>query len=65
MKAKKLRHEAARFAERMMECDYVSTREKGNKVHFGKQEVRELLDFIYGGPPRGRDEVFVREYPAK
>ena len=24
---------------------------KGNQHHYGVQELRELMDFIYGGPP--------------
>jgi len=29
---------------------------KGSQWHYGKQELRELLDFIYGGPPQSDDE---------
>lgn len=29
----------------------VDAREKCMQTHYGIQELRELLDFIYGGPP--------------
>lgn len=31
-------------------------RPKGSQLHYGRQELRELLDFIYGGPPENDDE---------
>lgn len=31
-------------------------RPKGNARHYGVQELRELLDFIYGGPPANKSE---------
>lgn len=32
-------------------------RPKGRQWHYGKQELRELLDFIYGGPPQQDEET--------
>jgi len=29
---------------------------KGNRHHYGKQELKELLDFLFGGPPKSKDE---------
>lgn len=29
---------------------------KHQKIHFGKQELKRLLDFIYGEPPRTKKE---------
>ena len=31
-------------------------RMKAGQWHYGKQELRELLDFIYGGPPESDEE---------
>lgn len=45
------REEAARFAERQFADAYDCPLEKGRQWHYGKQDVRALLDFIYGGPP--------------
>jgi len=30
------------------------SREKGNQHHYGVQELRELLDFIYGTEPQNK-----------
>lgn len=31
-------------------------REKNRRVHYGKQDLRELMDFIYDGKPQSEDE---------
>ena len=36
--------------------DTGTTREKGDKCHYGLQELRELVDFIYGSPPMNREQ---------
>lgn len=36
-------------------CTHAHERKKGRE-HYGAQELRELLDAIYGGPPVGEDE---------
>ena len=35
---------------------YVCPRQKAGAHHFGMQDVRVLLDFIYGGPPAATDQ---------
>ena len=49
----KSREEAARFVERQFDGygGYECKLNKGGCHHYGKQEVRELMDFIYGGEP--------------
>lgn len=49
----KAREEAARFVEVQFTFrgDGATKREKGSQHHYGKQEIRDLLDFIYGGTP--------------
>ena len=52
------RHIAARFVELQFTSMYQCGRPKGEKFHYGAQEARELLDFIYGGPPTtDRDKI--------
>lgn len=51
------RAKAAEFAKRQFESDYNPTLVPGKGPwHYGKVEIRELLDFIYGGPPRSKRE---------
>lgn len=50
----KTREEAAKFAEELMKSG--GSNEKKRCWHFGKCEVRELMDFIYGGPPTCKEE---------
>ena len=47
----KTREEAARFIEKQLALTHNCTREKGSKGHYGMQELRELMDFIYEGLP--------------
>ena len=47
------RHVAARFVELQFASMYQCSRPKGGHTNYGVQEARELLDFIYGGPPLG------------
>jgi hypothetical protein len=52
------REYAARFIEEQLKAGYECTREKGDAVHYGVQELRELLDYIYGTPPQSeREEI--------
>ena len=30
---------------------------RANAVHYGRQELKQLMDFIYGGTPELHDEV--------
>lgn len=50
----KTRQEAAAFIQRQLdETDLITIlgRPKPTAYHYGKQELRDLLDFIYEGPP--------------
>ena len=48
----KPREEVARFIEKQMhDAYYKCSRSKPNTHHYGLQELRELMDFIYGGTP--------------
>lgn len=35
---------------------FFGKRPKGNQFHYGRQELRDLLDYIYGGPPSNESE---------
>lgn len=53
----KTRAEAARFAESQFIFGGAQPRpEKGGFHHYGKQDVRQLLDYIYGRPPKNDAE---------
>lgn len=49
----KTREEVARFIEQQMKspCSDEIDRKKHGKHHYGWQELRQLMDFIYGGDP--------------
>ena len=47
----KSREEAARFVEKQFKSNYKCTLTKGSVWHYGKQEVRELMDYIYESKP--------------
>ena len=47
----KQREEAARFVERQLFGDADTKRDKNRRHHYGVQELRDLMDFIYGGEP--------------
>lgn len=48
---KKTRFEVARFIEKQMDWKNNKLIEKGGRHHYGWMELRELMDFIYGGEP--------------
>lgn len=52
----KSREETARFIESQMAFDHHCRRDKKDRVHYGWQELRELMDFIYGGEPEGKNQ---------
>ena len=56
--APKTREETARFVEQQFSYSstYECQLEKGRHWHYGKQDVRALLDFIYDGEPATPDE---------
>jgi hypothetical protein len=56
----KTREEVARYIERQF--DYTSGYQvsvRKEEWHYGKCELRDLLDFIFGGPPTSPEE-FIR-----
>ena len=54
----KTREEVARFVENQFDNfgTYNCPRDKGHAYHYGRQDVKVLLDFIYEGPPITEDE---------
>ena len=55
----KTREETARFVEQQFEAyggPYKCPLNKARQWHYGKQDVRALLDFIYGGSPTSDDQ---------
>lgn len=55
----KTREEVARFVEDQFEVygsTYNCPLNKGYQWHYGKQDVRALVDFIYGGPPASKEQ---------
>jgi hypothetical protein len=53
----KPREEVARFIEKQMEGRYKCSREKNYAHHYGLQELRELMDFIYGAEPTKAEKI--------
>ena len=48
----KSREEAARYAEILLDGpDDEGYKAKCDKIHFGRYEVKKLMDFIYEGDP--------------
>lgn len=59
----KTREEAARYAERLMKKDGVPF-EKKAAWHFGRVELRMLMDFIYEGEPTKPEEMMFEPLSA-
>ena len=53
----KTREETARFIERQMHWSHKCKFEKGSRAHYGWQELKELMDFIYGGEPNDAEAL--------
>lgn len=51
------RAEVARLIERQLHHTHRCSREKGEQIHYGWQELRELMDFIYDGTPAADEEL--------
>jgi len=51
------RSDVVEFLNLQLNWEYKGTREKGNQIHYGKQELRELLDFIFGTPNNVDEEL--------
>ena len=60
----KQREEVARFVERQLSED-TCKREKGHKHHYGMQELRELLDFIYEGRPANEGQMVMSDFLSR
>lgn len=54
----KTRKEVAAFINKDLGVDKnrAIMKEKGGRWHYGKVELRNLMDFIYSGTPKGKDE---------
>lgn len=55
----KTREEVAQFVNEQFKgygSTYHCPFEKDRNWHYGKQDVRALLDFIYGGPPESKEQ---------
>lgn len=50
------REDVAKFAADLIDGTRETTGVKGDKVHFGLQEVRDLMDYIYEGEPQNEKE---------
>jgi len=53
------RRRAANFIHKQFEVEYFTKREKGGCFHYGRQELRDLMDFIYEGEPENKSEEIV------
>ena len=51
MQELKTREETARFIERQLSDDHEPSRNKNGQYSYGLQDLRELMDFIYGSTP--------------
>jgi hypothetical protein len=56
----KTREAAVKFITNQLDYDYQCGREKAGAVHYGLQDLRELMDFIYGGPPQTSAEELTK-----
>jgi hypothetical protein len=51
------REDTAKFVAQQMSWKHECARPKGDKFHYGWQELRELMDFIYEGAPTTDTEM--------
>jgi len=58
----KTRTEVARFVESQFHWSHRPKLKKGGQWHYGKQNVRELLDFIYCGEPKNDEEKVFEDW---
>ncbi len=47
----KSRYEVARFIEKQLHANHSLSRVKQRAWHYGIQELRELMDYLFDGPP--------------
>lgn len=52
------REDTARFIEKQFDGETDARKRKGNAIHYGAAELRELMDFIYQEPPSRHAEKF-------
>jgi hypothetical protein len=52
----KTREEAANFIHEQLNYRYKCPRNKGRNFHYGIQELRVLMDYIYEGAPQSKEE---------
>lgn len=52
----KTREEAVRHLNRILDGDPKVFTKKGNCHHWGTQELRCFLDYLYDGPPKSKSE---------
>ena len=50
------RNTVARFIEKQMDYNHECSREKGEQTHYGWQELRDLMDFIYNSKPKHKEQ---------
>jgi hypothetical protein len=50
------RKDVALFVQKQLHYTYDCQREKSGRHHYGLQELRELLDFIYESTPKTLEE---------
>lgn len=53
----KTREEAARFIEKQLGTRHICKFNKGSQCHYGLQELRELMDFIYESDKPEKEEL--------
>lgn len=58
------REEAVSFARQQLVAEIETGRSKPNTHHYGLQELRDLMDFIYGGPPEAPAQELNRKEPT-
>lgn len=53
----KTREQAARFIERQLHWTHKCSLEKPSAFHYGLQDLRELMDFIYESAPTETERI--------
>ena len=55
----KSRKDVAKFISNQFESDVYEDLEKGNRFHYGRQELKQLMDYIYNSEPNNEDEKLI------
>jgi hypothetical protein len=61
----KTREAAARFIERQLHWTHKCSISKPSNWHYGLQELRELMDFIYESPPTEAERITKLDIDSK